>query len=149
SFDAMALALCGHVMSLLHHRFDEAIGLFDRAIAASPSSAVAWMRSSPTYSYIGDAQEAIRRAEQGLRLSPLDPHAFYPHTSLGIAHYVAGEHEEGARWGRKAMEENPRYSANLRFLAANLAAAGHTDEAREASRALLAVEPTFQVGRFL
>jgi hypothetical protein len=41
-----------------------------------------------------------------------------------------------------------RYSANLRFLAANLAAAGHTDEAREVSQALLAVEPRFQVGRF-
>jgi adenylate cyclase len=149
SFDAMALALCGHVKSLLLHEFEEAIALFDRAIAASPSSAIAWMRSSPTYSYIGDAGEAIRRAEHGLRLSPLDPHAFYPHTSLGIGHYVARQHDEGARWGRTAREENPKYSANLRFLAANLAAAGHADEAREVSQALMAVEPRFRVDRFV
>ena len=38
SFDAMALALCGHTKSLLLHEFDEAIALFDRAIEASPSS---------------------------------------------------------------------------------------------------------------
>ena len=107
------------------------------------------MRSSPTYSYIGDGREAFRRAEHGLLLSPLDPHAFYPHTSLGMARYVTGEHEEGARWGRKAREESPRYTANLRFLAANLAAAGHGDEAREVSQALLAVEPDFEVGRYL
>lgn len=149
SFDVMALALCGHAKSLLLHEFDEAMALFDRAIAASPSSAIAWTRSSPTYSYVGDAREAIRRAEQGLRLSPLDLHVFYPHTSLGIGFYVAGEHEEGARWGRKAREENPRYTANLRFLAANLAAAGQVDEAREVSQALLAIEPRFQVGHFV
>ena len=101
------------------------------------------------FTYIGDAREAIRRAEQGIRLSPFDPQIFYPHTSLGIGFYVAGEHEEGARWGRKAREGNPRYTANLRFLAANLAAAGHLEEAAEASQALLAVEPAFRVGTFV
>jgi adenylate cyclase len=149
SFDAMALALCGHVKSLLRHEFDEAISLFDRAIAASPSSAIAWTRSSPTYSYIGDAQEAIRRAEQGLRLSPLDLHIFFAHGILSLALYVADEHDEGIRWGRKSREENPRWTANLRFLAANLAAAGQLDEARDVRRALLAVEPGFRVDRFM
>jgi TolB-like protein len=149
SFDAIALALCGQVRSLLLHEFDEAIALFDRALEANPNSAIAWIRSSPTYSYIGDAREAIRRAEQGIRLSPFDPQIFYPHTSLGIGFYVAGEHEEGARWGRKAREDNPRYTANLRFLAANLAAAGHLEEAADASQALLAIEPAFRVETFV
>ncbi|PYN49794.1 MAG: hypothetical protein DMD95_00220 [Candidatus Rokuibacteriota bacterium] len=148
SFDATALALCGHAKSILRYEFDEAIALFDRAIAASPNSAIAWTRSSPTYSYVGDAQEAIRRAEQGLKLSPLDPHIFYIHTILAFGHYVAGEQETAVQWGRKAREENPQFTANLRILAASLAAAGRTDEAREVGRALLAVAPGFQVGRF-
>jgi adenylate cyclase len=149
SFDATALALCGHAKSLLRYEFDEAIAMFDRAIESSPSSYIAWTRSSPTYSYIGDAREAIRRAEHGLSLSPLDPHVFYPHTSLGIGFYVAGEHEEGARWGRKAREENPRYTGNLRFLTANLAASGQADEAHEVAKALLSVDPGFLVSRFI
>jgi tetratricopeptide (TPR) repeat protein len=149
SFDATALALCGHAKSLLRYEFAEAIAMFDRAIESNPSSYIAWTRSSPTYSYLGDAREAIRRAEQGLSLSPLDTHVFFPHTSLSIAFYVAGEHEEGARWGRKALEENPRYTGNLRFLAANLTALGKIDEAREASKALLALEPGFAVGNFV
>jgi tetratricopeptide (TPR) repeat protein len=149
SFDPMALAMCAHAKSILLYEFDEAISLFDRAVAASPSSAIAWTRSSATYSYIGNAPEAIRRAEHGLRLSPLDPHLFYTHTMLTLGHYVAGNHEEAAQWGRKAREENPRFTANLRLLAASLAAAGHRDEAREVSQALLAVQPGFEVGRFI
>ncbi len=149
SFDAMALALCGHVKSLLLHKFDEAIALFDRAIAASPSSAIAWTRSSPTYSYLGDAREAIRRAEEGLRLSPLDLHIFFAHGILGLALYIAGEYEEGLKWGRKAREENPAWTANLRFLAVNLAALGCHEEAKHVGNALVSVEPGFRVDRFM
>ena len=149
SFDAMALSLCGHAKSILRYEFDEAMALFDRALEASPSAAIAWTRSSPTYAYIGDAREAIRRAEQGLRLSPCDPHIFYGHTALTLAYYVLGEHDEAARWGRKAREQNPAYTAHLRLLAATLAAAGHTEEAREAAKALVAAEPNFNVARFV
>src|SRR5499427_6459013 len=63
SYDAMALALCGHAKSIVRYEFDQAMALFDRALEASPSSAIAWVRSSPTYSYVGNHQEAIRRAE--------------------------------------------------------------------------------------
>jgi len=147
--DAMALALCGHAKSILLHEFDEAIRLFDRALAASPNSAIAWIRSSPTYSYLGDSGEAIRRAQQGLRLSPFDPHIFFAHTILGLAHYVAGDYEEAARWGRIAREENGQFTANLRILTASLGALGRPDEAREVGQALLTVEPRFEVARFI
>jgi transcriptional regulator with AAA-type ATPase domain/TolB-like protein/tetratricopeptide (TPR) repeat protein len=149
SLDAMALALCGHAKSILLHEFDEAITLFDRALAASPNSTIAWIRSSPTYSYLGDSGEAIRRAQQGIRLSPFDPHIFFAHTILGLAHYVGGDYEEAARWGRIAREENSQFTANLRLLAASLGALGHAEEARDVREALLAVEPRFEVARFV
>ncbi len=149
SFDAMALALCGHSKSILRYEFEEAMLLFDRALEASPSSAIAWIRSSPTYAYIGDPEETIRRAEEGLRLSPFDPLVFLAHTGLNLAHYVAGRYDEAARWGRKALEENPHYNANLRLLAASLGAAGKADEAREVGQSLLVADPGFQVGRFV
>jgi adenylate cyclase len=46
------------------------------------------------------------------------------------------------------MAENPNFTANLRFLAASLAASGRLGEAREAGRALLAIEPRFRVQPF-
>ena len=46
-FDPRALSLCGHVRALLFRDFDHAIELYDRALAANPSSSIAWLRSSP------------------------------------------------------------------------------------------------------
>jgi adenylate cyclase len=147
-FDARALPLCGHVRALLFRDYEGAFALFDRAIAASPNSAVAWVRSSPTYSYVGQTAEAKRRAEMGLRLSPFDTHLFYTHTALGLACYTSGDYEEAVMWCRRSMSENPNYTANIRFLAASLTAAGRTAEAAVIGRALLALEPGFRVQHF-
>ena len=87
--DASSLALCGHFRSILFRDFRGAFALFDRAASAGPNCAVVWTRSSPTYSYVGDWKEGLRRAELGLRLSPLDRHVFYTYTALsqiGRAH---------------------------------------------------------------
>lgn len=149
SFDATALAICGHLKSFLFQDFDEAIALFDRALAASPSSALAWTRSSATYSYLGRADEAVARAEEGLRLSPLDPHLFFTHASLSLAHYAGGRYLEAVRWGQKSMDANPRFVANLRILAASLAAANQVAEAQAVGRALLVLAPAFRVSTFL
>src|ERR1043166_5861966 len=115
-FDARALALCGHVRAFQLLDYEGALALFDRALTSSPNSSVAWVRSSPTYSYLGDGNEAKRRARHGLKLSPLDPHLFFTHGVLGLACYTSGEFDEAAAWGRTAMSENPRFTANLRVL---------------------------------
>jgi TolB-like protein/Tfp pilus assembly protein PilF len=147
-FDARALALCGHLRALLFRDYESAFALFDRALAASPNSSEAWRRSSPAYSYVGDAVEAKRRAEQAIRLSPFDPHLFIQHTALALALYTGGEYEEAANYGRRAILQNPRYTAMLRIFIASLAAAGRVDEARAVAQTLLQQEPTFRVGSF-
>jgi TolB-like protein/tetratricopeptide (TPR) repeat protein len=147
-FDARALSLCGHMRALLFRDYEGAFGLFERAIAVSPNSAGVWLRSSPAYSYVGEAEEAKRRAEIGLRLSPFDTHLFFAHTALGLACYTGGNYEAAVAWGRKARSQSPNYTANLRFLAASLAAAGRKAEAADVGRALLDLEPGFRVQRF-
>ena len=107
------------------------------------------MWSSPAYSYVGDAAEARRRAEQAIRLSPFDPHLFLRHTALALALYTSGEFEEAASWGRKALSQNPRYTAVLRIFIASLAAAGRIDEARAAAQTFLEQEPTFRIEAYL
>jgi adenylate cyclase len=146
--DARALALCGHLRALRFRDYDGALALFDQAVASSPNSAIAWVRSSPTYSYLGEAAEAKRRAGLALRLSPFDPHLFYAHTALALACYTAGEFEEAVAWGRRARSQNPAFTANLRFLAASFAALGRLDEAEEVGKALCAVAPGFRVEAF-
>jgi len=147
-FDPLALSLCGHIRSWLFHDYDHAIELFDRALAANPSAAIAWLRSSATFSYIGETREARRRVEIGLRLSPYDAHVFFSYGLAGLAAYASGDYAEAAAWGRRAMALNPRFVGNLRFLAASLAASGQFKEAHEVGRALLRVNPSFSAAKF-
>jgi TolB-like protein len=145
----VALAIFGHVQAFLFGNVREAIEAFDRAIAACPNSAIAWSLSSPTYSYLGDGPTAIKRAEHGQRLSPLDPHASFYQTALTLAHYVNGTYEEAIRWGRRVLAMSPRFTANMRPLIASLVASGQIGEAQEIARQMLAVAPQFHVDPFI
>jgi adenylate cyclase len=146
--DVWALALSGHLRALLFRDFDAAFDLFDRALHASPNSAFAWSRSSPCFSYFGDPVEARRRAEEALRLSPFDPHIFFTQCALGLAAYTEGDYARAVAWGRRCYAGNPAYTANLRFLAASLAAGGQIEEARQIGESLRRAEPRFAVRAF-
>jgi adenylate cyclase len=147
-FDPLALSLVGHIRSWLFRDYDQAIELFDRALAANPSSAIAWLRSSATFSYIGETREARRRVDIGLRLSPYDAHVFFSYGLVGLASYAAGDWADAVQWGRRSMAANPRFVGNMRFLAASLAASGQLEEARAVGQALLQLNPNFRVRAF-
>jgi tetratricopeptide (TPR) repeat protein len=147
--DAVALAIFGHVQSFLFGNYQAALDAFDRALAACPNSAVAWILSSPTYAYLGDGPAAVKRAEYGLRLSPLDPHASFYQTALTLAHYTNGTYEAAIQWGRRTLAIGPRFTANMRFLIASLVAVSRGDEAREVARRMLEIEPRFRVDAFV
>jgi adenylate cyclase len=146
--NAMALATYGHLRSFLFRDYDTALGYFDRALSACPNSALAWILSSGTLSYIGRGEQAVRHAEQGIRLSPFDQSLFQFYVFLGGAHFTNGAYEEAVKWCRMSQSENPRYTANLRVLTAALAALDRLDEAREVARQLLALDPGFTLSRY-
>lgn len=143
--NSLALAICGHVKSYLFHEYAAATSYFERAINCSPSHAWAWALSSGTYAYMGDAKEAVERAERGIALSPADRHAFYYLSFLGLAHYAGESYEAAVDCDRKAVGQNPHFRAGLRVLIASLVALGRLDEAKDAARALLAEQPSFRV----
>jgi len=147
-FDPLALSLCGHIRSWLFHDYDHAIELFDRALAANPSSSIAWLRSSATFSYIGETREARRRVDIGLRLSPYDAHVFFSYGLVALASYAAGDYADAVLWGRRSMTHNPRFVGNIRFLAASLAASGQIKEAHQVARDLLRLNPKFSARHF-
>ena len=147
-FDPLALSLVGHIRSWLFRDYDQAIELFDRALAANPSSAIAWLRSSATFSYIGETREARRRVDNGLRLSPYDAHVFFSYGLVGLASYAAGDWDDAVHWARRSEAANPRFVGNLRFLAASLAANGQIEEARAVGEALMELNPGFRVRPF-
>ena len=141
--NAVALATYAHLRSRLYRDFDSALMYFDRALKACPNSSLAWSLSALTLAYVGDAEKAVKHAEHGLRLSPLDNSAFFYYTNLGYAHFAAGNYDEAVKWTSRAASENPSFTANLRVLCAGLAALDRVDEASRVAGQIMNLEPAF------
>jgi len=143
--DALALAIGGHEKSFLVKDFDTAIQDFERALSACPNSATAWTLKGATHCFMGDGPNAVRCAETGLRLSPIDQSVFFAEHILSQAHYINGNFQEAVEWGLRACKHNGRLTSNLRTLTASLVAAGKLDEARDVAERHLHAAPNFSL----
>ena len=147
--DAFALAVAGHMLSFMANRPEEAVDLFDQALALNENSAFAWGLSALTFAYLGRADEAQERLQNVWRLNPFDPLNFYFWIVAGIAEFVAERYDEAIAWLRKSRRANPRFRPCLRTLAASLALSGDEAGAHAVARELLALEPTFKISTFV
>ncbi|HMA74039.1 MAG TPA: adenylate/guanylate cyclase domain-containing protein [Xanthobacteraceae bacterium] len=143
--DATALTIFGHVQSNLKKDYDVAIDFFDRAIAISQNSAMAWTFKGLTLCFLGDGPGAVRYAETGVRLSPLDNHVFFAEHVLAQAHYANGNFNMAVTWARRANKRNPQLTSNLRTLISSLVAIDKLDEAREVAARHARIVPSFSV----
>ena len=75
---------------------------------------MAWSMSSTTHGYLGNPVEAVRHAQRGLLLSPLDAHIFWHEGQLAQALYLNDQFDEAV-----ALEyhEVTRVGDDLRILA--------------------------------
>ena len=144
---ALALSAHGQILSFLRREHEAAMVFFDRALSSCPNHAFAWMWSSGTLAYLGRGAEAVARAEQALRLSPLGQAIYLFETRLALAHYANGDLEATVQSSLRARNEKPNFSANLRFLAAALGALGKRIRRRRSS-ATLRLEPGFRLSAY-
>ena len=147
--DPFVLAVAAHLLAFVGKKPEEALDLFEEALALNQNSAFAWGLSALTLSYLGRADDALERLQNVWRLNPFDPIIFYYWIVAGIAEFVAGRYSEAISWLRKSRRANPRFIACLRMLAASLALSGDRAEAETVSQALLTIEPSFRVSNFL
>lgn len=146
--DALGLAIYGHLQSYLLKDYGVAQGYLERALAAGPSCAQAWAYSSLTCGYLGDTANAIARAEQAVRLSPVGADSFWFEHYLSQAYYLGGRFDDAVGWGRMSAAHVGTNTSNLRCLIASLVATGEMDEARKIARQLMQLVPTFRLSTF-
>ena len=146
--NGLALAIQGHALSMFHRDYDAAINLFDRALAISPNNSWAWVFSSGTFGFIGDAAAGIARAERAIRLSPLGQQTFFNLCLLAQNHYFNGTLEDAVRWGRKSLTLNPRFGSTVRVLTASLMATNRHDEAKKLSAYHTQILPGFSLSEY-
>lgn len=143
--DARALTLAGHVRGFLGKRPEEASALHERAIALNPNLAIAWCFSGLSHFYMGRHDEALRRINQAIRLSPSDPHAFFFDMALTMPYLMSGDCASAVEAGRRAIELNPLFSSAYKGYLAALGWIDRPREAREVLDRLLSLEPGFSV----
>lgn len=145
--DAWVLSVAGYMLSL-QKQHNEAMDLFDKALALNPSCAAAWSRSAATLFYIGRADEALERLDRAMRLSPFDQHMFWHLTICGGASFVARRYDESAGWLGKALRMNPGFNGARRLQIAALVRTGELAEARALAQQFLVDCPDFSVEAF-
>ncbi|MCA4920464.1 MAG: winged helix-turn-helix domain-containing protein [Roseomonas sp.] len=146
--DPLALAVLGHTMSFLRRDFSSANALLEQAMAFGPSSSWAWSFASATAGYLGNAEEAVKRAEHALRLSPLDPFVYLHEHLMSQAHYVSGAFEAAFFWAWRTFEKSPTFTSNLRILVASAIALGRQDNATVIAERLMDADPGFRLSSF-
>jgi TolB-like protein/tetratricopeptide (TPR) repeat protein len=146
--DATALALAGLVLALVEHDRAAAFEAFERALALSPSTAMALFCGSISAAYCCQAERAIDWGARALRLSPFDRMEYVAQHSFALGHFLRGRYEEAANAGRRAAQSNPNFSMSQSMAIAPLVKLGRMDEARAAAARVLALQPSFSGSRF-
>lgn len=145
--NAEALGIYAHTCAWKQD-FDTAMLYFDRSLRLNPNLAFIWALSAPTYCYIGQPDEALKRLERYRDLAPFDPNFCTFETAYAIAYFFKGEYEQAVLVGRRAAKTNPGFSAAYKPLIASLGHLGRPDEAKPYIAKLLALETNFTVQRF-
>jgi tetratricopeptide (TPR) repeat protein len=97
--------------------------------------------------FIGRGEETEAHIQEAFRLSPRDTGAFRWMHWAGLAKLHLGADAEAVTWLRRCLEANQNYPIAHFLLAAALALLGSLEEARDAVRSGLALQPTFTLRR--
>ncbi len=143
--NAEALAVLARRTPAITGDHQEAMRLADRAVSSNPNSAVAWRHTGHAFVTCGASEKAVIHFERALRLSPRDPHGHDVAHGIGLALIQLNQTAEAVAFARRAIQQNPNVSACWRTLAAALAQSGQLEEASEALRQVLLIDPSCTV----
>jgi adenylate cyclase len=139
--DPDTLWMGAHALSFLAREHGMAASAVGRALALNPNSAHAWMTSGRVACFRNRPDAAIEAFHRAMRLSPLDPQTYQFTGGIAWAHLLAGRYAEAVASADRSLDENPRYTAMLRYKLVACAHLGRIGEARELLRKILALEP--------
>ena len=144
--DAVALTRGGHALALFTRDFNTGIDFLDKALVLNPNLAAAWFLGGYLRTWRGEPEEAIRRFEHAMRLSPLDTEMFRMQTGMAFAHLIARRFDTACLWAERAHRDVPGFLLAATVIAASCALAGRMTEAQRAMSAVRGLDPTLHLG---
>jgi DNA-binding SARP family transcriptional activator/Tfp pilus assembly protein PilF len=128
--------------------FDRAVQFFDRSLRLNPNVAYIWALSAPTYCYMGEPEEALRRLKRYRDLAPFDPYFGFFENAYAMAYMFKHDYERAVVVGRRVVTANPHFINGYKPLIASLGHLDRRDEAAPYIEKLLSLEPNFTVDKF-
>lgn len=129
------------IVATFRGKFKDAARWADAALALSPSYAPAHMARGTVDVYAGNPLSAIPQLELAIRLDPVRNQQ-YLHF-VGTAYLTAGRYETAAAVFKQRIRVAPGSDLSRAFLASALGHLGQFDEARQAWREMLTINPKY------
>ena len=147
--NSLALAVNGFVHVNLLKQFDVAEDSYERALAANPSNAFAWLLKGTLHAFKSEGEQAVEHTERALALSPLDPHRYFYDSLAATAAAAAGKYERSLELAQRSLKANRKHTSTLRVMTVAQWLLGQHDEARKTVEELLKLQPTMTVSGWL
>ena len=129
--DALALCSAGYALARICREDDIGTAMMDQALSINQNLAIGWANRGGLAMLLGQHEVAIEHLSRALRLSPLDPDAYWAEAMMAFAHIFQGRHSEGLAWATRSLTHRPDYMVAFWALAIGNALSGKIDEARK------------------
>jgi TolB-like protein/DNA-binding winged helix-turn-helix (wHTH) protein len=136
------------VQRMYSNRGVQGIAECERALAIDRNLADAHAMIGMAKNHAGRNQETEAHVLEAFRISPRDTWVDIWAAIAGFAKLGLGRDDEAVAWLNRSTNQNPNFPTPHLWLAAALAHLGRLEDARDAARAGLALNPTFTVTRF-
>ena len=146
--NTFALTIDGVVMNNLFQRLDTADARFHAALDLNPNESIAWLLSGVLAAYRDEGAEAVERAEQALRLSPVDPFGYFYDSMAATAYLAAEDWGKALSFADRSLQRNDRHTSSLRVKICALNQLGRGEEARSAAAEMKRRQPAFSVAQY-
>ncbi len=130
------------VVHLWRGEAERAVACYERARELAPNNCDLLAEYCDALGYLGRLDDAIRMGELAVRLNPSRPDWYL--WDIAAAKFLSGKYPEALSLLEKMAEPGPAY----RLLAATYAQLGRLEEARQAARELLKINPGFSIERY-
>jgi len=138
--DSLPISQLGYLY-FMTKQYDKGIAECERALALAPNSGKAHIWMALVLYLSGRHDEAVRHAEQALRLDPLGP-AWYLRT-LGTAYSWVGRYEEAIAAYKKSLQRSPNDLFTHLNLTAAYTWAGRLEDARAQVDEVVRINPKY------
>ena len=147
--NSLALAVNGFVHVNLLKKFDVAEKSYERALAANPSNAFAWLLKGTLHAFKSEGERAVEHTERALCAVAARSASLLLRFAGRYRRAVAGRYERALELAQRSLKANRKHTSTLRVMTVAQWQLGHHVEARKTVQELLRLQPTMTVSGWL